>query len=386
MLNTIHRLFLVIGVLFITSIGCNEYPSQSPETLEDEPSFSSFEILKANNPIISKDLTGYIDRENKIIRFRNPHIDINNLIGTFSVTNNSSIFVDEVIQKTNTTVNNYIKPVEFKLVSEDGVESIWTIESTREIVDLQDFLTTCPMDDPNIEAILSNFDIRLNGELVTEFPCQEPYFIMSDPTTEKLETEFYTETTRLQSLRFLYYLDYDNPVQLPWTDLRLYEWLNEKIGGINIVDGLIGGNCFGFRDGKFNINVGNIRTAPDNYIKSSEELLSGFKLLGFGLTLHERRHMDGSEFSHVFGCCENESTCDQELNLNNPSAFGLMVWWNKSIWDNTYNFGQSCAYKNDSFWSNNSKKRLNPNTWSGHFCSGPYSYDFPEIQQACSYE
>lgn len=367
-------------------MGCSENPSQNTQSIDFNTHFTFFKILAQNNPKISTDLTGYIDKENKIVRFRNPYLNINNLVATFSVTNNSTVYVDEVVQETDITINNFANPIEFKIVSKNGTESIWTIESTREIVDLQDFLTTCPTDDPNIDKILSDFDIRLNGELVSDFPCQEPYYIMNNPTPEGIDSEYFTETTRLQSLRFLYYLDFDNPIQLPWSDLRLYDWLNEKIGGINIVDGLIGGNCCGFREGKFNFNVGNIRTAPDNYIKSSEELLSGFSLLGIGLTLHERRHMDGPEFSHVFGCCENQSSCDQELDLNNPSAFGMMVWWNKSIWDETYNFGQSCAYKNDSYWTNNSRKILNPNTWSGHFCSGLYSYDFPQLQQICSYE
>ena len=87
--------------------------------------------------------------------------------------------------------------------------------------------------------------------------------------------------------------------KLPWSDLRLYDWLKDGMGGIKIVDGITGGSCCGWIDGEFYITVGNIRTAGENYIKSSNELLRGFTLMSIGLTLHERKHMDGFHHTSV---------------------------------------------------------------------------------------
>ncbi len=373
----------VIGLLFYL-MGCTQNPSENPFPIATEYKLTNFEILAENNPHISSDLVGFIDSNNKIIRFRNPHLNATNLIASFEVTENADLFINNTIQESSLTINNFKNPLEYTLITETGEKSVWRVEMTREIIDLKEFLSICPTEDPNIGLILSDFNILLNGQLVTEFPCQEPYYIMNSPTSQALNNEYYTETTRLQSLRFLFYLDYDNPVKLPWSDLRLYDWLKDGMGGIKIVDGITGGSCCGWIDGEFYITVGNIRTGGENYIKSSNELLRGFTLMSIGLTLHERRHMDG--FHHTSGCCENGSVCDLQLDLENPSAYGIMVWWNKTIWDKTYDFGQACAYNKNQFWATNSKQSLNPNRWSNYFCSGFYSYSFPQTQPECTYD
>lgn len=223
------------------------------------------------------------------------------------------------------------------------------------------------MEDPNINKIMADFEIRLNGNIVTDFQCKEPYYIMS-------KAEYTTEITYLQAMRFLYYLDYDHPVNFPGTNLRIFDWINKKIDGINIKDGVNGGYCCDHFEGKTFITVGNQKNNTYGNLRSSDGLGSGFGLMNIGLLLHECRHLD--VFGHTFGCCPSNQ-CDETLDFNNPGAYGIMVWWEKSIWEKKYKFGVDCVVQHDLFWKNNIKATFNPNTWSNSFCSGIYTFDFP---------
>ena len=48
------------------------------------------------------------------------------------------------------------------------------------ITDIKNFLNTCPISDPFYEEIINDFEIRINGELVTEIYCKNPVSSIKD--------------------------------------------------------------------------------------------------------------------------------------------------------------------------------------------------------------
>ncbi len=50
--------------------------------------------------------------------------------------------------------------------------------SASHIQDIDQFLNTCPQNDPAFATIMSDFQIRKNGSAVTIFPCSEPISAM----------------------------------------------------------------------------------------------------------------------------------------------------------------------------------------------------------------
>src|SRR5436189_6417955 len=95
------------------------------------------------------------------------------------------------------------------------------------IVNIKEFLKTCPNNDPAITTIRADFEIRLAGVVVTNIPCVEPFNTAPGASLT-------TELVMLQSLRVMYYMDQGRSNYLPWTPLRLYDWVKSKIGGLNI--------------------------------------------------------------------------------------------------------------------------------------------------------
>ena len=59
----------------------------------------------------------------------------------------------------------------------------------------------------------------------------------------------------LQGLRTVYYMDRGRAGHLPWTDGTMYDWMKERIAGINVRDIPGGSCCSQFPDGSY-INVG----------------------------------------------------------------------------------------------------------------------------------
>lgn len=348
--------------------------------LNDENLITSFLISKTSNQSIFRSLPSKIDSENLLIRFHNPHINISTLKPTFEIPSGASIQYNGSDIISGLTSIDFSSSVSLEVIAENGDVATWTIEMTKEIVDLEDFLRICPLDDPNINEILNDFEFRLNGQIITNFPCVEPYYIMDEPSSSSANSEYYTQTAYLQGLRFMYYLDYDNPYILPWANSRLYDWVKLKIDGINFIDGVNGGFCCTNFNGKTFISVGNTRTNTFGNLNSSDRLEFGFSLMNIGLTLHEARHVDG--FPHTSGCCVNASICDQNLDLNNPSSYGIMVWWNRVQWESVYNYNVECEFNRSQLTS-----LFNPNIWSNFFCSGSFTYDFPpNALSECAYD
>src|SRR5580765_2298779 len=96
-----------------------------------------------------------------------------------------------------------------------------------QIDNIYHFLDTCPASDPAVAQILSDFTIRSNGVIVTQFPCTEP------PSSMALAN--YTDPLIiLQGLRVIYYMDRGKSGHLPWTSGSLYNWMKSQIKGIDV--------------------------------------------------------------------------------------------------------------------------------------------------------
>lgn len=179
------------------------------------------------------------------------------------------------------------------------------------IANVHAFLETCPMDDPAINQILSDFDIRRNGVLVTSFACASP--VSAIPIAQWTD-----ELVVLQGLRTAYHMDYGQPGLLPWTGTTLYKWLRSKIGGFNIDDAASGPSCCGSFAGKLHVTLPDADDANRDFDRTWRGIADNLALYG-----HEARHVDG--FAHST-CCPAGSNCDNAYDESNLSPHGIQRW------------------------------------------------------------
>lgn len=198
--------------------------------------------------------------------------------------------------------------------------------SFAQIYDIKLFLDQCPTNDPAIDTILNDFEIRLNGQIVTEFPCYEPVYSMK--TEDYLNPLIY-----LQTLRVIYYMDRHKRNHLPWTDTTLYVWMKNNIDGINIVDGVIGGYCCSEIDGKIFFVTGN----ADDF---NREFDKGWRGISGNIDFfaHEVRHTNGYGYYHS-SCCGIPGGCDENYDENDLGAYGIQYWLNKAWLNGLINVG-----------------------------------------------
>jgi len=205
-------------------------------------------------------------------------------------------------------------------------------QSVGGIANIKQFLKICPNNDAAIAQIRADFEIRNQGNLVTTIPCTEPFNEM-DPA------QMSTELAILQSLRVMYYMDQDRSNYLPWTTLRLYDWVKSKIAGIDL---LPGGSfsCCTTENGK-NIIFGPILdTNSLGYYRDFRGISGGIAVIA-----HEARHVDG--FPHV-GCCPvGAGACDQTYDENNLSPYGIQAWLYRNWLTGGINVGMFCEYSNE---------------------------------------
>lgn len=184
------------------------------------------------------------------------------------------------------------------------------------ISDIKVFLNTCPESDPYLDEILSDFEIRLNGNPITNIQCFAP--------TSSMNIEAYeTSLIVLQALRVIRHM---NTGPLPWTELSLYDWMKNSIGGVNIVDGISsGGYCCNEFNDDFFVGIKNLNSSNRAFKKKWIGISGTIDLL-----IHEVRHLEGP--SHI-SCCGIPRGCDQEYDLNNISSYGTQLWLNRK-WKN----------------------------------------------------
>lgn len=200
-----------------------------------------------------------------------------------------------------------------------------------QIYDIKEFLDQCPTNDPVVDTILKDFEIRLNDEIVTEFLCTEP--VSSIPVSAYTNPLIY-----LQTLRVIYYMDKHMVNHLPWTDTTLYVWMKNRVDGINIKEGVVGGYCCEEIDGKIFFVTG-----------SADDFNRGFDKKWMGISgnidffAHEVRHSDGKGYFHS-SCCGIANGCDDTYNEADLGAYGIQYWLNKSWLSGLINVGARTSH------------------------------------------
>jgi len=209
------------------------------------------------------------------------------------------------------------------------------------ISNIVQFLDTCPQSDPNLLQILNDFQIRRDGVLVTIFPCTEP-------VSQMPVAQYTDELIALQVLRAMYYMDRGTSGHLPWTPGGLYDWMKAKIGGVNIVTGVVGGWCCTEIDGRMFFVGG----THDDYNREFDKTWDGISNV-MAFYAHERRHMDDGGFPHS-SCCGIANGCDDHFDPNNLSTYAVQ-WWLEKCWlEGDINVGVGCLsqalIQQDALW------------------------------------
>jgi len=231
----------------------------------------------------------------------------------------------------------------------------WLLSSASAsyIQDIDQFLNTCPQNDPAFATIISDFQIRKNGGVVTSFPCSEPISAMP-------VSQYTDELIVLQGLRVLYYMDLGRSGHIPWTSGTLYEWIRSKIAGINLSSA--GPSCCLSIDGGRFINIPLSNDANRDFDRRWEGVSGNLSLYA-----HEARHVDG--FGHT-SCCSVSSGCDPAYDEANQSAYGIQWWLNWAWLTGHIDVGYACL---------GSRRVRDISNWHLGSCNNTYAPRFCDV-------
>lgn len=195
------------------------------------------------------------------------------------------------------------------------------------IANVSQFLESCPQSDPAITQIRADFTLFRNNDLVGDnIPCTSPVSSMPVST-------YSDELIALQTLRVAYYMDMGRTNYLPWTNLRLYDWLVTQVDGIRIRDNS-GAMCCDIINNKTYFIVGTLDDVSREMDKSWEGISATLALYA-----HEVRHTQG--YFHT-SCCGITGGCDQTYSEGNLSPYAIQWWLNNSWLNGNINVGLSC--------------------------------------------
>lgn len=238
------------------------------------------------------------------------------------------------------------------------------------ITDIQSFLTKCPNNDPAYNQIRQDFELRLDGVVITYLiPCTEP--IATIPIDQ-----FTDELIALQTLRTAYYMGMGTEGKLPWTSKDLYSWMKSNIAGINIKTVPLGGNTTAYCCDSFNGKKYFVYSRQDAINREFRRDWTGISGL-LGLYAHEIRHADPGAPGHTTGCPRaplpaDSLSCDATYDLNNLGSYGVQYWL-ASNWATGYlNIGIGCAPPGTALeYTNSNVAWANVQTPSGFVTNAP---------------
>ena len=231
-----------------------------------------------------------------------------------------------------------------------------TNSAPAQIENIYRLLGTCPAGDPATTQILTDFKIRSNGVVVTQFPCATP--ISSMPLAS------YTDPLIvLQGLRVIYYMDRGMSGHLPWTSGSLYNWMKSQIKGIDVRNDTGSSYCCEtFADGTYVVVA-----AQNDSNRDFDRTWSGISG-NIGLYAHESRHVAGYYHS---SCCGISGGCDDFFATNNLSAYGIQWWLDKAWLTGEINVGFGCADSSVVMEAANWHLGACNSQYRGRFCTNP---------------
>lgn len=220
--------------------------------------------------------------------------------------------------------------------SVEGTTSILTA-----IRDMDAFFDRCPENDPIYARVGRDFEVRRNGEVVTDpIVCSEPASEM--PRNEFLETTYPLQS--FQAFRLAYHMNDGTEGRLPWTDKGLYDWLASNVAGINYKTVPGGGYCCDVIDGKLYIS------RPLTLSTDGETRPLIFPFIGYAVPgtlaflVHEARHADDDDPGHVSGCLDpRRPACDAAYDLTNLGGYGVHYWMHAGWATGYLNVGIGCS-------------------------------------------
>jgi hypothetical protein len=224
------------------------------------------------------------------------------------------------------------------------------------ILNIEQFLSACPLTDPLINQILSDFEFRIDGTLVTKENLSCDAMLSSDASGDVLKM--------IQTLRTMYYIDLGSKNYLPWSSENLYNWMKLQVNGINIFSESGSSNCCSTINGKQFIYIA-ARTESTRVFDNSH--LSEGVLNSLLLFAHERRHADASGYPHC-NCALGDGACDPYYNSSDLGAYGVQFFLSTLLYNNKINIGLSQVNPTR---SSEIKNFINPSGWLNRFCQCP---------------
>jgi hypothetical protein len=254
------------------------------------------------------------------------------MIPSFTVSNGAKLLIDGVeFESEKTSYKFSSNATSITVKAQDGTEQKYSLSLTSQILNLMDFTKKCPAEDALFSKFTKDFEIRRNGVVVTKYDCS----IKNDDALNLLQT-----------IRVMYYMDiYKKQPYLPWTNLKYYDWIKERIQGFDIVDNLGGGAgvCCSDFDGKKFISIASAKSKSSSTVKYT--YVDGIDVLLAGqLLVHERRHADPSGYLHI--TCGNISG-DSDYDEKNLGAYGIGYWYTTAFMKGIVEVGVKCLPTTD---------------------------------------
>jgi len=224
-------------------------------------------------------------------------------------------------------------------VAEDKVDSALGTNPfiTTGIKDIRKFLERCPTGDPAYAQIRQNFELRLDGQLITSaITCSEP--ISTLPISQLTD-----ELIALQVLRTAYYMGQGTEGKLPWTQKGLYAWMSSTIAGVNLKTAPGQLYCCDVINGKKYFSTSRQDATQREYKRIWTGIANSLDFYA-----HEIHHADPGAPGHVTGCQAfplptDPPGCDATYNLSNLGSYGVQYWL-ESSWATGYlNIGIGCS-------------------------------------------
>lgn len=206
------------------------------------------------------------------------------------------------------------------------------------IENIQQFLDTCPQNDPNYGIFSKDFVVRLDGTILTAIPC-------SEPVSEMPADEYTWPLHSMQIVRTIYYLSENTQGYLPWTSSSLYDWLVANVQGINLQTNFLYdylAYCCDYYGGRTYLTAP--ASADDGLLPVPE---TSHIIDGVSLFIHEARHADIENSYHIHGCAAEQrpdgpASCDLQYDVLMPGAFGVEYWLDSNVASGYLNIGIGC--------------------------------------------
>ena len=97
--------------------------------VDQAPTFSSFKLLRSNNPSLTEDVI--LDVGSNTITGRIPeNVSVKDLVATYDH-DGSTVTISEVSQADGSTANDFTQPVEYKLSKPSGVSKVYSVDVTK---------------------------------------------------------------------------------------------------------------------------------------------------------------------------------------------------------------------------------------------------------------